>query len=357
MNDGINFYDGSKLLSLKDINKNDPEIYISSGTRSTGKSTFFNRFLMNKFFKYNWKFILLYRFNYELEGVEYKFFNTIKDLYFNDYNMSSKSLCKGIIRELFINEYGKNEKKDFISCGYAISINNADQIKKYSHLLSESRHILFDEFQSESNHYCNREIQKFMSIHMSVSRAPHQPVRRVPVYMVSNYVSLLNPYYVNMGISTNLKSDTNFLRGDGFVLEQNISPQISDLQKKSAFNRAFSSHDYFKSATDNIYLNDNYSFIEKSPSGRYKYIFNFSYKNNTYAIKEYTESGIFYVTSKIDQSRKVNIVINLDDHNYNTVLFSRFNSLIYYLRDVFEYGNFRFNSLLSKEATIRLLSY
>ena len=40
------FYDGTKLLSLKDINGNTPEIYISTSNRSAGKTTYFNRFFV-----------------------------------------------------------------------------------------------------------------------------------------------------------------------------------------------------------------------------------------------------------------------------------------------------------------------
>ena len=34
------YYNGSKLLSLKDINKQTPEIFISTSNRSAGKTTF-----------------------------------------------------------------------------------------------------------------------------------------------------------------------------------------------------------------------------------------------------------------------------------------------------------------------------
>ena len=64
----VNYYDGSKLLSMKDINGNTPEIYISTSNRNAGKTTYFNRYLVNRFLKYGEKFCLLYRFQDELEG-------------------------------------------------------------------------------------------------------------------------------------------------------------------------------------------------------------------------------------------------------------------------------------------------
>ena len=43
------YYDGTKLLSLMDINGKRPEIYISTSNRSAGKTTYFNRFFVNRF--------------------------------------------------------------------------------------------------------------------------------------------------------------------------------------------------------------------------------------------------------------------------------------------------------------------
>jgi hypothetical protein len=93
--------------------------------------------------------------------------------------------------------------------------------------------MIFDEFQSESNHYCSDEIKKFISIHTSVARGQGEQVRYVPVYMLSNPVSLINPYYVELGISNRLRDDTKFLRGHGFILEQGFIDSASVAQKES----------------------------------------------------------------------------------------------------------------------------
>ena len=43
------FYDGTKLLSLKDLNGNTPEIFMCTTNRSAGKTTYFNRYCVKKF--------------------------------------------------------------------------------------------------------------------------------------------------------------------------------------------------------------------------------------------------------------------------------------------------------------------
>ena len=162
------YYDGTKLLSMQDMNGNKPEIYISTSNRSAGKTTYFNRLCVNRFLDKGEKFALLYRFNYELDDCADKFFKDISALFFPNMEMESKRRASGIYHELFL---------DSKSCGYAISLNSADQLKKYSHLFSDVCRILFDEFQSETNHYCTDELRKFQSIHTSIARGNHSQVR------------------------------------------------------------------------------------------------------------------------------------------------------------------------------------
>lgn len=342
-----NYYDGTKLLSLKDINGQDPEIYLATSNRSAGKTTYFGRWAVKRFLEKGEKFGLIYRFNYELSDVSDKFFRELKALFFPDQNMSSKNRAKGIYHELFLND---------VPCGYAIAINNADQLKKMSHLFSDVARLIFDEFQSESNHYCENEVQKFISLHTSIARGQGKQVKRVPVIMMSNYVSLLNPYYIAMGIADRLRSDTNFLRGDGWVLEQGFNTDASEAQKQSAFNRAFSAHLYVKYSAERFYLNDNTAFIEQ-PSGNSRYVCTLKYMGKNYGIREFKELGIIYCDSSADLTFPVRLSITTEDHEINYLLLQRNDLMIKLLRTYFERGLFRFRNLECKKAILELLAY
>jgi hypothetical protein len=186
----MSYYDGTKLLSLKDINGNIPEIYICTSNRSAGKTTYFNRLCVNRFLKNAEKFALIYRYNYELDDIVDKFFKDIQSLFFLNHNMTAKKRAKGIYQELFI---------DDIPCGYAISLNSADSLKKYSHLFSDVSRMIFDEFQSETNHYCAEELRKFQSVHKSIARGQGKMVRRIYVKQSRHYSkSLLRGFwYIN----------------------------------------------------------------------------------------------------------------------------------------------------------------
>lgn len=341
------YYDGTKLLSLSDINGNKPEIYICTSNRSAGKTTYFSRLLVNRYKKYGEKFCLVYRFNYELDECSGKFFKDINSLFFQGDVMVSERQASGVFHNLLLNDQ---------VCGYAVSINNADQIKKYSHYFSDVSTMMFDEFQSETNHYCADEVQKFMSIHTSIARGQGKQVRRVPVYMISNPVSLINPYYVALGISSRIQRDTKFLRGNGFVLENGFNETASKAQESSAFNKAFINESYGQYASQGIYLNDNLAFIER-PKGKSYYLATLKYNGKFYALREYTDKGIIYCDNNGDETFPYKISVTTDDHNVNYVMLKRNSGFLATIRYFFEHGNLRFKDLQCKECVLKCISY
>lgn len=351
------YYDGTKLLSLKDINGKPPEIYMCTTNRTGGKTTYFNRYAVNRHLKDKKKFCLVYRYNYELDDVATKFFKDIQGLFFNEYEMRDERKANGIYHELFIGKREEMTAKDGgISCGYAVSLNSADAIKKYSHLLADVDFMIFDEFQSESNHYCANEIQKLISIHTSIARGKGKQVRYVPVYMLSNSVSLINPYYVEFGVSDRLKDDTKFLRGDGWVLESGFIESASTAQKESGFNRAFAHNAYVQYASQNVYLNDSTAFIEK-PVGNSRYLCTLKYMGKEYAVREFTQHGLVYVDDKPDTTFPNKLAVTTNDHNINYVMLKRNELFIGSLRYYFEKGCFRFKNLQCKAALLKTISY
>lgn len=341
------YYDGTKLLSMLDASGQKPEVYLACGNRSTGKTTYFNRLVVNRFLKKKSKFALIYRFSYELDDVADKFFKDIRQLFFSGYRMTSEKRAHGMYRELILND---------IPCGYAICLNQADTIKKQSHMFSDVDCMLFDEFQSETNKYCSDELTKFISIHVSVARGGGKQVRYVPVYMLSNTVTMLNPYYVAMGISSRLRADTKYLRGDGFVFEQSFNESVADAQKMSGFNRAFSRSDYIGYAAENVYLNDNNTFIEK-PEGSSRYQMTLRFKRKNFAVRLFPELGIVYCDDRPDMTFPLKISITTDDMDINYVSLKENFAAVETFRWYFNHGSFRFKNLECKEAILKMLSY
>lgn len=343
------FYDGTKLLSMKDLNGEKPEILICTSNRSGGKTTFFSRYLINRFIKYKEKFCLLYRFDYEVADAHIKFFEGIKPLFFPNSELTGQYHAKQKYNELFYN--GE-------PCGYAIAINNADTIKKYSHVYSDVQRCLMDEFQSEQNNYAPKEVEKFQSIHYSIARGNGKQYRFVQTILLSNPVTILNPYYVAMGVTSRINENVNFLKGNGWVLEQGYNETASQLQQQSGFFQAFNNDQnaYARYTTEGSYLNDKMSFIEKV-DGKNKYICTLKYNGKEYAVREYAELGFLYVNKRIDSSFNNKISVTTQDHDVNYIMLSNNAYLLGAFRKYFELGCFRFADLECKECLIKALSY
>lgn len=341
------YYDGTKLLSMKDINGKQPEIYLTSGNRSIGKTTWFNRYCVKDFLKKGKKFCLVFRWNYELSDCADKFFKDIQRLFFPEHTMTDKRRANGIFVELFL---------DGVSCGYCVTLNNADSLKKFSHLLSDVDKMVFDEFQSETNHYCPNEMNKLLSIHTSIARGCGEQVRRVPLYMLSNKVSIINPYFLSLKISDRLKADTKYLKGDGFVLEQSYIEEVASMQLDSAFNRAFKNEAYIAYSAQNVYLNDNETFIEK-PEGQSTYVCTIRSGDRDYSVRYYPSARLYYMDTTSDKDYGVKLSANVQSHSENYILVGTNNPYIVFLKNQFDRGTIRFKNQECKSVFFEMMRY
>ena len=341
------FYDGTKLLSMLDINGKQPEIYLTTGNRSIGKTTWFNRYAVKNFKTKHKKFCLVYRWNYELSDCADKFFKDIQRLFFPADTMEEKRRANNIFVELFLNGQ---------SCGYCVTLNNADALKKFSHLLSDVDLMIFDEFQSENEHYAPNELNKLLSIHTSIARGNGEQVKRVPLYMLSNKVSIINPYFLSLGISDRLKDDTKYLKGDGFVLEQSYIEEVANMQLDSAFNRAFKNEDYVAYAAQNVYLNDKQTFIDK-PSGFSTYIATIKHMGKDYSVRLYPKENIYYMDNSIDKDFNVKLTFNAASHQEEYVMVGMSSPYVAFFKRVFARGLFRFKNQECKHVFFEILRY
>lgn len=343
------YYNGQKLLDMLDINGQKPEIYICTTNRNAGKTTFFNRKMINDFKKKGMKFALIVRYMSDIADCVNSFWKDISYLFFPGDDLKQENRQNGKYAELFLNE---------VSCGYVIPIMKPEKIKKVSAEFSDVGQMLFDEFQLESGMYLKDEPGQLYSIHTSVARGRNEQVRYVPLYLVGNTISILNPYYIQYGIARRLKSDTKFLRGDGFVLEQGFNESASEAQLASGFSRAMQAGGMSKQvayAAQGVYLNDNQAFIEK-PQGRSRYIVTLHYEGHNIGIRLYPDAGIVYADNSADMTFPYKVTVKSEDHNVNYVMLRTNSQLLFSLRWYFDRGCFRFKDLLCKDCILTALS-
>lgn len=349
------FYDGTKLLSMMDINGNAPGIRAVTSNRSAGKTTFFARVLINKVLKHKIRrFAVLYRFKNELKGCGDSFFKDIRGLFFPKYVMTDKPMKNELYYELHLAPIADLAAERCV--GYAFAINSADKLRRISHLFNDVDVIFFDEFQPESGLYVDDELNKFLSILTSVARGNGQHVRPIEVWMASNTVTVLNPYFTAWKISARLRSDTKFLRAPGLVLEQGYVESAANALQSAGFMQAFSDSNYVAYATESVYLNDDNALIGK-PSGRSRYLATFVYQGRPFAVRYFSDYNQLYVDKRPDLSFPLCIACAASDITNGAVLRQPNDGTILQLRAYFRNGLFRFQDQEARAATYTLLSY
>lgn len=246
------YYNGEKILNILDADKENPILKIVTGNRSAGKTTFFSKYLVQRFLKQGKKFALLYRTKTELSNISGKFFKDIQQLFFPEHIMTEKSICEGNIIELYLDE---------IPCGYGICLSMADKLKKYSHFLSDIETIFFDEFQADR--YLTNEYEKFLSVLMTVSRGQGKQYRYVDCILCSNAISLFNPYFTQLRIVERMNNNAKFIRGNGWVMEIAMNESAALAQQKGL--GKLMPQNYSNAMNGNVYA-DNLSTLIFKPS-------------------------------------------------------------------------------------------
>lgn len=343
----VKHYDGTKLLSLDDINGKKPELYLCGGNRTGGKTIFFNRLLINQFKKRGDQFCLIYRHSYEIDGSENSFFKDIKDLFFTNDKMTGHSCDSGLFRELYLNNK---------LCGYSVSLKKASKLKRVSHTFKHVQRGLFDEYQDEDDQYLTREVDRLLSLHTSMARGDGQAVRHLPFYLVGNKISMLNPYFNALGVSKRLKSDTRYLKGDGWVLENYFNSQVADLQSMSGINRALGGTAYANGLKEDVYLNDDLSMIDK-PNSRGKYICTIICDKKEYGVTIHQQDNMIYCSDISDTSYPIRLAVSTNDISDTAISIDFNRSTVAMLRGYFKQGFFRFKNLACKEAVLTALKY
>lgn len=334
------YYDGKTLLSKTDINGKRPELLMCVINRTAGKTTYYNHMVMEDFIHNHNKFVLLYRYKYELSQSAEKFGNDISQLYYGGVEFKTNN-HREYAEIIFDGEV----------CGYSIALNNSTNIKKLSHIFNTVKTIIFDEFQPENNVYLPDEISKFLSIHTSIARGNGKQRRFVRVIMISNPITMLNPYYTALGINKRLKKDTKYLRGDGFVLEHLYHKEAANKIKESGIINAFNKDIYAQKLCESGYLFYDESFIVKKCNINKSVL---SYITNKKRYTVYLSDKYIYVSSRYDKNTEcfacTTSDMDIDCKKANHELKS-----IY--RTFFNQAKVRFSDLSAKESFYDFISY
>lgn len=334
------------LLNTKDENGNTPEIFIDCQNRGSGKTYGYSYGLLEQALgrDMGWglpigKFMILCRWKHEVPHIARGMFADVVRNEFEGAKLETVMRAGGLYGEIMFT-LGEEEP---ICVGYVCPVNKSDDLKRFSSLFSDTAVMIMDEFQCASmQSYCPDEIGKFYRLHVSVARGGGKSSRYVPVILLSNSISIMNPYFTALGIHKRIQSTTKKLKGKGWVMQRIINPHAAEEQRESLFNQAFENLAEADSSIDNAWLNDSESCIEKPTEiwGRSLYFYTLLKDNEKYGVRYYPSVDIYYVSNSIDSSCQFTFNLTLNG-NLNYPLLKNAPQMKV-MRDAFLNGQMRF---------------
>lgn len=302
------YYNGEKLLSLKDANKLEPYIYMSVTNRNVGKTFFFTEMFLKYWLKTGRQFGYIVRFQADLPSCGDMYMAAIGWKY-PQYSIKVKVVSMKYAEMHLINN---NTGDDLGILGYGLAINTSSQLRRYSGIFKDVDWLLFDEFQEEFNRYCNDEVNKLLSLYQSVARGGGAQLRNeVKLIMLSNDITEFNPYYFRLNVMDFLKNDSKYVRGIGWVLERQTYSEAATLVKNSGFLSAFGGR-YVKYSSGECSLNGQADeFVDKNvDKSKYDYWCTLKLNDNKYGLWWSKDASDYYVTRKHDEkyTKKYSIV-------------------------------------------------
>lgn len=341
----MKYYNPDALLSMKDLDGNEPSIYIITSNRSAGKTFSFLIKALKTFNDSKRKTILIYRHQFELNSAS-TIFNSVLSMYPEYGNeVSTVTHARGLFYEIILD----NE-----SFAYAVSLNNTDTLKKYSSLFSDVDMCIFDEFQLEDGNYLKNEVEKLQSLLITVARGGGAQSRPIKVFLLGNEVSMLNPYFIFFDINKRLKNNTKFIRGHGWVAEFHFNESASKSIQENGLYRAFNSH-YMRYSANNEKLFREDEFIENT-TGKTKYLFTIKHNGKYWGVREELASGKTYISNKHDISCKNILTFTSGEHSTNTVMLNKHSFIAKKLKESYQLGLLRFENLNAKNVIYDILA-
>ena len=199
-------------------------------------------------------FVVLVRYKEDIKAIKDDWWSIVEHLY-PDYIFHSQ---RNII-------YARNSLENF-PIGEFVALKEYMRAKRKPR--PNVRIIFFDEFLNEENDYLSNEINAFTSIVDSIMRNREN----VRCYLVSNYISVLNPYFNYFGI---YQLGKRFTRGQhDSILEFTDSEEFVKFRKQTKFGQSIDGTEYGDYAMYGKFLLDDVTNVSKVPDGACHHQFN-----------------------------------------------------------------------------------
>lgn len=221
------------------------------------------------------------------------------------------------------------------SGGYNFYYN--DKVMGYGKALSTARRstslplvklIIFDEFLIDDTNPHDRYLNSgnetflFYNFYETIARG-----RDIPVIFLGNAFSMVNPYFIDLGIRIDNPEDNKIYKGKNWTMVLWKDDDYIKSREKTQFYQATKHSKFNKHAFDNTFYLDNTDFVKKRSKDS-EHQFSLVYLGKTYGVWVDWEKGEYYVTTKgANTSRNKTISLSLADNKPNNVSIRRYRNM------------------------------
>lgn len=303
------YYNGDKILN------NPMPFNFTIGIRGIGKSFYWKRYPIKRFIERKEKFCYVRRYVSDIQRVAPTLFDDISPK-FPKHKIEVKNNL------IYVDEE---------EAGWCIAV--SEFIKYKSKSFKDCKLIIFDEFLPEDGKYLggktnpNLEVELCLNFYQTVARGYNNVIDdSVKFIFIANSVTINNPYFLYFDIDKMIKSNTKFIKGNGFNVEISKLDDIANQISTSKFGQLINGTAYGKYALDNDFYLDSDEFVSKI-GGNKQYLMTFKYNGQRFGLWR-TNQGVYYLTTKFDKNCKNIYSLSMQDHDNSTIMINRVNIMI-----------------------------
>ena len=279
-------------------------------------------------------FVVLVRYKEDIQNLKDGWWEIVAHIY-PDYIFYSK---RNII-------YAKNSKETF-PIGEFIALRDYMRAKRKPR--PKVRIIFFDEFLNEENDYLKNEIKAYLSVCDSIIRNREN----VRCYLVSNHISVINPYFNYFGI---YQLGKRFTRGQhDSLLEFTDSAEFVEYRKSTKFGASIDGTEYGEYAMLGKMLLDDMTNVSKVPDGECHHQFNLILEGMP--LEVCMMSNLLYIRKSRDKTA-ISYTPYVDDAVLGAIFCTKSLSHFNFIVDKFTRDEIMYESLEIKNAIINFVRF
>lgn len=320
------YYDPNQTLSKQRL------FNFVIGARGCGKTYGAKKTVIRNFIRKGEQFVYLRRYDTEMPSAEMRNFFDDISVEFPDVEFKAWNGLFRINNEI---------------AGWYFPLSKATMLKSIP--FPNVSLIIFDEFIIEVGvyRYLPNEVNTFLECYSTISRD-----RDIPVLFLSNAITMTNPYFIYFNITFEHNQVTKLYKHISVELIQNH--EYTEHVQSTKFGELISGTAYGEYNMKNKFLLDTDTFLDSLPVGA-GYMCTFQIQGKKFGYYTSAETGLRYLSDKIDTTAKRIFALDFKDHNDATVLLKSRNPYVVSLIDAYCSGLLRFTTQETKNIATDIL--